>query len=60
MTNAIPSKKVQYVKILSLKRLQGYLTYFKQSLSNNDTKAIFNSLKELHKKTIDLKTGLLF
>jgi hypothetical protein len=45
MTNAIPKEEFQYVKILSLNRLQGYLTYFKEILSNEETRTIFNYLK---------------
>jgi len=50
MISAIPKEEFQYVKILSLNRLQGYLKYFKQSLSTYDTKAIFNHLREYNKR----------
>jgi hypothetical protein len=47
-TNQKPSEEFQYVKILSLKELLGYVTYFKPTFSNKETQMIANYLLNLN------------
>ncbi|EDY86805.1 Nuclease-related domain family [gamma proteobacterium HTCC5015] len=44
MTNHMPKEEFQYVKILPLHRLSGYIQYFEKSLSDDDTRRIFEFL----------------
>ena len=40
MTNSKPQEEFQFVKILTLKELPGYINYFKKTLSSNETQII--------------------
>ena len=45
MTNKKPKVEFKHVKVLSLSRLNGYIQYFDQVLSDKEVKSIFEYLK---------------
>ena len=47
MTNSKPKEEFQYVKILTVNELPGYIKYFKPTFSNNETQEITNYLLSL-------------
>lgn len=44
MVNIKPSQEFQFVKMLSLKELNGYIKYFKSVLTDSEVEALFNEL----------------
>jgi hypothetical protein len=50
MTNNKPKIDFQYVKVLTLDELIGYINYYKPSLSSDDTKAIAEFLININEK----------
>ena len=52
LINLKPSEEFQYVKILTLKELVGYVKYFKPSLSNNETEKLAYYLLTLNGKSV--------
>ena len=51
MTNTKPQEEFQYVKVLTLKELLGYVNYFKPSFSGNETQRIADFLLSINKQT---------
>jgi len=49
LTNSKPNEEFQYVKILTVNELPGYVKYFKPSYSNEETQEIANYLLNLIK-----------
>jgi len=47
LTNSKPNEEFQYVKILTVNELLGYVKYFKSTFSNNETQEIANYLLNL-------------
>lgn len=47
MIDSKPHEEFQYVKILTINELLGYVTYFKPSFSNQETQEIANYLLSL-------------
>ena len=56
LTNTKPKEEFQYVKILTLKELLGYINYFKPTFSSIETQRIADFLLKVNaKKTIVTK-----
>jgi len=47
LTNSKPKEEFQYVKILTVNELLGYVAYFKPTFSNKETQEIANYLLNL-------------
>jgi hypothetical protein len=47
MTNSKPNEEFQYVKLLTVNELPGYVKYFKPTFSNEETQEIANFLLSL-------------
>ena len=56
MTNTKPQEEFQYVKVLTLNELLGYVNYFKQTFSINETQRIADFILRINKlKIIETK-----
>lgn len=52
MTNTKPQEEFQYVKVLTLNELLGYVNYFKPSFSSNETQRIADFILRINEQTV--------
>ena len=52
LTNSKPTEEFQYVKILTVRELHGYIKYFKPIFTNEETQAIARYLLRLNEQSI--------
>ena len=52
MTNAKPQEEFQYVKILTLNKLLGYINYFKPTFSINETQRIADFILRINEQKV--------
>ena len=52
LTNTKPNEEFQYVKILTVNELLGYINYFKPIFSNDETQRIADFILRINEQSI--------
>lgn len=52
MTNTKPQEEFQYVKVLTLNELLGYVNYFKPSFSSNEAQRIADFILRVNEQKV--------